>query len=214
MPPLARTAAPALRLALAASAACAALACAGRPATSWAEAAPPEVYVEVLPRDAALSLDGAPLGRGSRTVRLPDAARRYTFRATAPGFAPAERSGEGAKLAGAQLGLVLRPDGFGEGRRLDLDDPQGLAAAAALLGKGGRHAAALAYAERAVELQPEAPLPHRVAGDAAWALGQRKRAVQAYSAYLAASPAAHDRAAVERRLEELRGDITLPEASR
>jgi len=39
----------------------------------WRETVQPEVFVEVLPRSAELWVDGAPLGPGSRTVRVPDA---------------------------------------------------------------------------------------------------------------------------------------------
>jgi tetratricopeptide (TPR) repeat protein len=166
--------------------------------------------VEVLPRSATLSLDGAPLGPGARTVAVPDPAHVYRFSASARGFAPAQHDAEGARLAGARIGLVLRPAAFGEARRLDLDEAGGLAAAAALLERTGQHQAALEYAERSVELAPEAPLGHRVAGDAALALGRQKRAVAEYSAYVQLAPDAADRPAIERRVEELRGDITIP----
>ncbi|HET9595969.1 MAG TPA: hypothetical protein VFP65_10330, partial [Anaeromyxobacteraceae bacterium] len=59
--------------------------CAAPARTSWSEATPPEVLVEVLPRDAQLALDGVPLGTGPRSVPVPDAARRYRLQATAPG---------------------------------------------------------------------------------------------------------------------------------
>ncbi len=184
------------------------LACAARK-EAWRQA-PPEVFVDLVPRAARLSVDGASLGTGAHTVPVPDPAHLYVFRAEAPGFASGERAVEGAKLAGSRLGLVLRPSGFGEARRLDLDDGSGLAAAAALLQRGGGHALALEYAERAVEVSPEAPLGHRVLGEAAQATGQRKRAVQELSTYLQLAPDAPDRRAVARRVEELRGDLTIP----
>ena len=184
------------------------LACAARK-EAWRGVAP-EVFVDVVPRAAQLSVDGAPVGLGAHTVPVPDARHVYVLRAAAPGFAPRERSAEGERLAGARVGLVLRPEGFGEGRPLDLDEGSGLAAAASLLQRSGRAAAALEYAERAVEVSPEVPLGHRVLGEAAQALGQRKRAVQELSAYLQLAPDAPDRRAVERRVEELRGDITIP----
>jgi len=182
----------------------------GAPKQPWHEAVPREVFVEVLPRSAALSVDGTPLGNGARAVPVPDPAHRYLFSASAQGFATAQRADDGARLAGARIGLVLRPAGFGEARRLELDEPAGLAAAAALLARGGHHQAALEYAERAVELAPDAPLGHRVAGDAALALGHRRRAVHEYSAYVQLAPDAADRDAVERRVEQLRGDLTIP----
>jgi tetratricopeptide (TPR) repeat protein len=189
-------------------------ACAGPARTTWSEATPPEVFVEVLPRDAQVALDGVPLGVGPRSVPVPDAQRRYTLRASAAGFAPDERSADGAQLAGARLALVLRPDGYGESRLLDYDEAAGLASAAAALVRGGRPAQAMDYAERAAELAPDAPLPRRVLGDASWALGRRQRAAAEYAAYLAAAPEAPDRPAVEARVEELRHDVTIPGVAR
>ena len=171
---------------------------------------PPEVFVDVLPRSAELTVDGAPLGPGSRAVPVPDPSRRYLFRAAAPGFQGVERADDGARLAGARIGLVLRPDGFGSARRLQLDDGDGLAAAAALLERRGQHLAALEYARRAVEVAPREPRAQRVLGDAALALGRQQDAIQAYSAYLRLAPDAPDAAAVERRVERLRGDQVVP----
>ena len=184
------------------------LACAA-PKDAWRQA-PAEVFVDVLPRVAQLSVDGVPLGAGAHTIPVPGPAHVYVFRATAPGFAPGERAGEGARLAGTRLGLVLRPNGFGEARRLDLDDGSGLASAASLLQRTGQHLLAVEYAERAVEVGPEVALGHRVLGEATQALGQRKRAIQEYSTYVQLAPEAPDRGAVERKVEELRGDLTIP----
>ena len=186
-----------------------ALACAA-PKQAWRETTPPEVFVELLPKGAELTIDGKPFGSGAHTVAVPDPAHVYVLRASAKGFLPAERSEAGARLSGARVGLALRPEGFGSGRRFDIDDGSGIALAAALLEKKGQHALALEYADRAVELAPEQPLGHRVAGDAALALGQRKRAIQAYSTYLAVAPDAPDKAAVAQRVEGLRGDLTIP----
>jgi tetratricopeptide (TPR) repeat protein len=188
------------------------LACAA-PKEAWHQD-PPQVFVDVVPRAAQLSVDGRLVGTGAHTVPVPDPARVYAFRATAPGFAPRERAGEGARLAGARLDLVLRPEGFGEARRLDLDDGSSLAAAAALLQRTGQHHAALEYAERAVEVSPEVALGHRVLGEAAEALGQRKRAIQEYSTYLQLATDAKDRTAIERKVERLRGDLTIPGVDR
>jgi tetratricopeptide (TPR) repeat protein len=187
-----------------------ALSCAAAPRQTWHETTPPEVLVEVLPRAALVALDGVALGLGARTVAVPDPGRRYRFRVSAQGFVPAEREGEGAQLAGARLGIALRPEGFGSARPLELDDGEGLAAAAALLERRGAHRPALEYAERAAEAAPEVALGQRVLGDAASALGQRRRAIDGYSAYLRLAPEAPDRVAVAARLEALRGDVALP----
>ncbi len=177
---------------------------------SWRETAPPEVFVEVLPRSAQLVLDGRPLGAGSRAVAVPDPGHVYVFQARAPGFGAAERSAEGARLGGARLGIVLRPDGFGAARLLDLDDAGGLAQASALLERRGQHREAVEYAEHAVELAPEAPAPRRVLGAALMALGDQRRAIQEYSTYIQLAPDARDRRDVERLVAKLRGDVTIP----
>ena len=193
--------------------ACALLLACAAPKESWRQPAP-EVFVDVVPRAAQLLVDGAPFGAGAHTVPVPDPAHRYVFRAVAAGFAPGERSAEGSRLAGARLGLVLRPEGFGDARQLDLDDGSSLAAAALLLQRTGHHLLALEYAERAIEVSPEMPLGHRVLGEAAQALGQRKRAIQELSTYLQLTPGAPDRLAVQRRVEDLRGDLTIPGVER
>lgn len=187
----------------------AAAACASKK-QSWRETAPPEVFIEVLPRSAQIAVDGRKLGPGSRTLAVPDPAHVYVFRASAPGFGAAERSEEGAKLAGARVGLVLRPDGFGSARRLDLDDAASLAQASALLERRGEHRFAAEYAERAVELAPEAPTQRRVLGAALLALGDQRRAIQELSTYLQLAPDAPDRRRVEQIVAKLRGDVTIP----
>jgi hypothetical protein len=185
-------------------------ACAAPAKESWREAAPPEAYVEVLPRDAQLWVDGVEAGRGARAVPVPDAQHVYVFRAAAPGFAPAERAGEGARLAGARVGIVLRPDDLGTARRLELDEPAGLVTAGAALLRARRPAQAAEYAERAAELAPDEPGPHRLLAEADRALGDGARAAREYDAYLRLAPDAADREEVEREIEALRKDVTVP----
>ncbi len=198
------------RVRLTRRAAAAALACAA-PRQSWREVSRPEVLVEVLPREAVLSVDGVAAGPGPRTVSVTEPSHRYRFVATAPGFVAAAREDDGATLAGTRIALVLRPERFGSARRLDLDDAEGLAAAA-LLERRGAHGPALEYAERAVEVSPDAAQAQRVLGDAALASGRTPRAIEAYSAYLRLAPAAPDHEAVARRVEGLRRDLTVPAA--
>jgi tetratricopeptide (TPR) repeat protein len=204
---------PAARCATLAALAALASSCAA-PRQPWRETRPPEAVVEVLPREAEVAVDGAPPRRGARTVPVPDPAHRYLFRGSAPGFAPAEVARSGAELAGARIGLVLRPDGFGSARPLDLDEPEGLAAAGAALLRAGRPAQAIEYAGRAAELAPEEPLPRRVLGEAYRRTGERARAAQELSAYLRAAPDAPDRDEVARAVEALRGDVEVPQPRR
>jgi hypothetical protein len=175
----------------------------------------PEGLVEVLPRDAFVEVDGVPLGPGARTLAVRDPRVEHRVVARAPGFETLELRVPASLLLGGRVGLVLRPSGFGIARRLELDEPGGLAAAGAFLLRGGREREAAEYAARAAELAPEAPLPRRVLGDAFLRLGRRERAAQEYSAYLALAPAdAADRREVERRVEQLRGDVGLPGTAR
>jgi hypothetical protein len=174
------------------------------------EPEPPEVFVDLLPSEAELTVDGVPLGSGPRAVPVPEPNHRYLFRASAPGFTPAERAGQGARLAGTRVGMVLRPAGFAAARPLDLDDGESLAAVAELLQRGGRGHAALEYAERAVEASPRSAPAHRVLGDVSLSVGASARALQAYRAYLLLAPDAADRDDVERRMRDLRGEPAVP----
>jgi tetratricopeptide (TPR) repeat protein len=200
---------PSRRALLLAAVAGAAAACAPQK-QSWRETAPPEVLVEVLPRSAQLSVDGRAAGPGSRAFQVPDPAHVYVFEVSAPGFVSAERSGEGTKLAGARLGIALRPEGFGSARRLEMDEAGGLAQAAAMLERRGEHRSAVEYAERAATLAPEQPMQRRVLASALLKLGDERRAIQEYSTYLQLAPDAPDRRQVERIVARLRGDVTIP----
>ena len=174
------------------------------------EVEPLEALVEVLPRDAELWVDGVAAGRGARTVPVPDPDHVYVISAAAPGFAPEQRGGEGALLAGARIGIVLRPEGFTRHLRLELDEPAGLTAAGAALLRAGRPAQAADYGARAAELAPDEPAPHRLLADAYRAAGDRVRAAREYAIYLLLAPDAPDREEVERQVERLRVDVQLP----
>jgi tetratricopeptide (TPR) repeat protein len=193
---------------LAAACACA-WACAA-PKQSWRDATQPEVFVDVLPRRAELFVDGQSLGPGPHTIPVPDPEHRYRLRATAAGFLPAEREEPGSRLAGARVGVVLRPQVFGAARPLDFDDGDSLAAASLALQRAGDGAAGLEYAERAVEATPGSARAQRALGDAAMAAGDRQRAIQAYSAYLRLAPGPEDGREIAARVEQLRGDVTIP----
>ena len=182
-------------------------ACAAAGKQPWSETSPPQALVEVLPSDAELWVDGVLAGRGARTIAVPDPEHVYVLRAAAPGFAPAERAGEGARLAGARVGIVLRPEAFGTARRLEIDEPAGLAAAGAALLRAGRAREAVEYEVRAAQLAPEEPGPHRLLADAYLAAGDRPRAAREYDAYLRLAADAPDRDEVERAVQDLRGDV-------
>jgi hypothetical protein len=184
-------------------------ACGGRrPAAR--EIAPPELLVEVLPPGARVTLDGRPLGAGSRAVPAPGPGP-HVLRVEAEGYEPAERQLPEEDLAGVRVGEALRPIGFGSERLLELDEPVGLAQAAAHLARsGGRPDDAVAYAERALALDRGTPLAHRALGDARAALGDRRGAVASWAEYLRLAPEARDAAAVAARIEEARGDVALP----
>ena len=170
-----------------------------------------EGLVEVLPRSAMVEVDGVLLGPGSRTLPVPDRRAVHRVTARAPGFETLEVRVPAALLAGGRVALVLRPEGFGVARRLELDEPTGLTAAAALLLRNGRTREGMQYAARAAELAPDLPAPHRLLGDAYLREGRKDRALDEYGAYLAhATPGAPDRAEVQARVGALRGDLTVP----
>jgi tetratricopeptide (TPR) repeat protein len=167
--------------------------------------APPEVLVEVLPRSAAVELDGRPLGRGSRAVPAPPGADEHVLRVSAEGYEAEERRLPAGSLAGARVGAALRPRGFPSGRLLDYDDAAGLAAAAAFLARAGPAEDAADYAERAVALEPGSALAHLALGDALVRMGRRDEAMRLWSRYLRLTPEAPDADVVARRMEEVRG---------
>jgi tetratricopeptide (TPR) repeat protein len=193
---------------LAAAAAALAVSCAGAGAAARRPEPAAEVLVEVLPRDAALWVDGVSAGVGGRTVAVPDAGHVYVLRAAARGFAPAERAEEGAALAGARVGIALAPDALGAGA-VDFDDAEALARAAVALLRRGDARAAADYAARAAALAPGAPAAQRLLGDASRAAGARGRAADAYRAYLRLAPDAPDRDEVERAIEEMRAEVSV-----
>ncbi|MBI5069665.1 MAG: tetratricopeptide repeat protein [Deltaproteobacteria bacterium] len=194
---------------LGAMALCGVLACATEK-QAWSEALPVqvEVLLEVLPPEAAVILDGAVVGAGTTTLKL--GAAPATVQVTADGFEALQVTLDPKLHAGARVGMVLRPSGYGEGRPLAIDDANGLAAASGWLLRAGRVADATAYAERAVQASPAAPAPRRALGLALAKQGKRGRAAQELSQYLQLAPGAADRAEIEAAVERFRGDISIP----
>ncbi len=181
-------------------------ACAGGK-QSWREAAPPpEVFLDVLPRTADVIVDGHRVGKGPQPLALGDRPMEVQF--VAEGFEGLVVSVD-AKAAGSRVGVALRPSGWGTGRTLDIDEPIGLAAAASVLLRAGLALEASQYAERAAEVAPVAPQPHRVAGFAHLKLGRKGRAAQELSRYLELAPDAADREEIERLVGQLRGDFAI-----
>jgi hypothetical protein len=157
---------------------------------------PPETLVEVLPPSAQVTLDGAPLGAGSRVV--PAAVRdraAHVLSASAPGYEPAEWRVPAGGLAGVRVGLALRPEGFPG--KVELDDASELIRAADFLAAGGRPADAQAYAARAASLAPDLAAAQRSLGVAAAAAGDRRTAERSLATYLRLSPDAPDADEIE-----------------
>jgi tetratricopeptide (TPR) repeat protein len=175
---------------------------------SWREALPSrtEVFVDVLPRKAEVRVDGAVSGSGPHFITLGEAP--VALEVAAPGF-DAARVQVDPHVAGGRVGVALRPAGWGAGRKVDIDEPLVLVAASQVLLRAGQAPEAADYAERAVELGPQLPTPRRALGMALAKLGKRSRAAQELSQYLQLTPAAADRAEVERLVGRLRGDMSI-----
>lgn len=186
------------------------LAACAAPKQSLSELDVPVVYVELFPRQASLAVDGRPLGVGPRTVEIRDRAKKYRFHAEAEGFAPVDVEGTGEELAGASIGIVLPPEGFGVQRKLDADDAKSLAMAANLLNRKKRFDDAAQYAQQAVSVRRDYPLAHRELGIALANLGKRKAAIEELNLYLAEAPDAPDAPKVRELVEKAHGDLTIP----
>lgn len=214
MQPPART--PFRAFALAAVAAVVAVGAAGGPGCTRAararfeETRPPELLVEVLPRSAEVAIDGRSVGQGSRALSVPRAdADAHVLTVRARGYVEERVDLPPDGAAGSRIGMALRPEGLGGGP-LDLDAPEGLAAAAGFLLAEDEPGDAADYAERAVALEPRLAFAWRILGDARARQGDRSAAAAAWLEYLRAAPDATDAARVARSIEEVRGSGTLP----
>lgn len=175
---------------------------------TWEEVRPPEAYLGTLPAGALVQVNGEEVGRTPLSFAVRDVKASYRIRATKPGFSALERVVGGEKLANGRLDLVLRPEGFGTDRLLDLGEPVGLVQAAAALVQARHPREALEFVEASLAVA-DTPAAHRVAGQARWQLGDRHRAVQEFSVYLMMEPQAPDRVAIERAIEAARRDMTI-----
>jgi tetratricopeptide (TPR) repeat protein len=169
----------------------------------------PQLRLEVLPTGALIELDGIGVGRGSCSTPAPEPGE-HVLVVSADGFEPVERQLSRGSLDGVRVGVVLRPEGFGGTRRLDYDEPTGLAVAGAALQKAGRHRDAHDFAARAAALDGRLPLAQRVLGDALAALGRRDEARAAWGRYLFLQPDAPDAAEVEKRMMQGRATFDMP----
>lgn len=171
---------------------------------------PAELLVEVLPPGAQVFLDGRALGSGGRAVPAPPPGP-HVLRVEAEGYEASEQPLPEGALAGARVGAALRPSGFDGARVVELDAADSLAQVAAHLARrGGRPQDAIAYAERAIALEPRTALAHRALGDARAVLGDGRRAAASWAEYLKLAPGAPDAPAVANRIEGTRADVAVP----
>jgi tetratricopeptide (TPR) repeat protein len=166
------------------------------------------MLVEVLPRGARVSVDGRPVGEGSRAIPAPPPGE-HVLAVEADGYEAAGRPLPEGELAGVRVAVALRPAGLASTRALDYDEAEGLAAAAAFLGRVGADRDAADYAARAAALEPGLAVAQRALGDARFRLGDRPRAIAAWSEYLRLSPDAPDAAEVANRIEAARSDVVV-----
>lgn len=190
-----------------------AAACAGPQPVGWSQVNAPVAYVETLPPEALVVVNGVEVGKGIVSFPVPDEARTYAIRVTAPGFEPLESSVPGGKLAGTRIELVLRPEGFGSQRRLAPGEPVGLLQAAVALLRADRPTEAIAFAQASLAAG-DSPQGHRVCGQAYRRLGKRDLALKEFSLYLSLAPGAPDRKEVEEAISAVSRDIemTAPKA--
>ena len=194
-------------LALVALAACAACA---HDKQSWSEVSAPEAYLDVLPTVATVEVDGAVKGQGPMSVAVPDKAGRLKVKISADGFAPVELDLSGEQAAGAHVGVVLPPTGFGAARGLQWDDVKGLTVAAQVLLKADKAALAVEYLVHAVNVDKNHAPAHRTLGKAYLKLGKQKEAMGQYEEYLSLTPDAPDAKAIRDALAKAKGDLTIP----
>ena len=185
-----------------------AAACAGPQPVTWSQIDPPVAYVETLPPEAIVAVNGVEVGKGVVTFPVTDESRTHAIRATAPGFEPLEISVPGAKLAGTRVEIVLRPEGFGSQRHLAAGEPVGLLQAAVALLRADRPTEAIAFA-RASLAAGDSPQGHRVCGQAYRRLGKRDLAIKEFSLYLSLAPGAPDRKEVEEAISAVSRDIEM-----
>jgi hypothetical protein len=121
-------------------------ACASPQPVTWSQINPPVAYVEPLPLEALVAVNGVEVGKGVVAFPVTDESRSYAIHVTAPGFEPLESTVPGSKLAGTHLELVLRPEGFGSQRHLAAGEPVGLLQAAVALLRADRPVDAIAFA--------------------------------------------------------------------
>ena len=183
-------------------------ACASPQPVTWSQINPPVAYVETLPPEALVAVNGVEVGKGSVAFPVADESRGYAIRATAPGFEPLESTVPGSKLAGARLELVLRPEGFGTQRTLVAGEPSGLLQAAVALLRANRPKDAITYAQASLAAG-DSPQGHKVCGQAHRRLGNRDLAIKEYSLYLSLSPDAPDRKAIEEAITATARDIEM-----
>jgi hypothetical protein len=183
-------------------------ACASPQPVTWSQINAPVAYVETLPPEALVAVNGVEVGKGAVAFAVADESRSYAIRVTAPGFEPLESTVPGSKLAGTRLELVLRPEGFGSQRHLAAGEPVGLLQAAAALLRADRPADAIAFARASLDLG-DSPQGHKVCGQAYRRMGKRDLAIKEFSLYLSLAPDAPDRKAVEDAISAASRDIDM-----
>lgn len=169
-----------------------------------------ETYVLSLPRGAKVSVDGKEQGTTPISVRVPagqpvagggEAPAQLT--AELPGFASTTVALDRRSLP-PEVVVVLAPDLPGEALQPPAwTDARAMQDTGARLVAADRCADALAYLERALQLDPRAPVALREGGRCQARTGNRQQASQMLGRYLMNHPEAKDAAQVRAEMDAL-----------
>lgn len=137
---------------------------------------------------------------------------RFAAFASAPGFSP-RFTQTGSRFTGTALGLVAlavtpavlaAPDAKPPAGRAIQEQARTEMKAGVSAAEAGEHESALGHFKKAIELVPEANLPHRYAARSLEALARWDEAIAEHEEYLRVKPDVSDAGTVRDRIEEIR----------
>lgn len=186
---------------------------------SLAAVLPPEVAITTVPASCNVAVDGADRGISPLVYKAPGPpteAHKLTF--AKDGYLPAEitLTGEEVKKhTGEQMLLFLRPGMWDpKTKPIDVNNAVHLTRAGQDLSKAGRHAEAIPYLERALEVDQRVAPAHKALGTCYAKVGNSSKALEHYKSYLQYAPDAPDAPKVRSIVEKASGDIDFAPAKK